>query len=246
MSNNTLMSNIRYLKPFRLGRRFASGHPLLYFPLAKLLGNKQIITSATEIVMDGFPRCGNSLAEAALRLSQEPTKLALATHAHAPAQVKASVGRGIPTVVLIRDPDEAVASYYQMVDGAISIAALYKDYYAYYSHIIPLLGGVALMDYSQVVKDASLIPSVLNAKFGMSLRVPVIDRQFREELLGIRDRTSRERIGRVPIYSGQNNKAVLELRERRRREAEGQAKSFRHNDKLAARTIYNRLLVLNA
>jgi hypothetical protein len=81
----------------------------LYMALARQGGKDGLVDRSTELVIEGFPRCANSIAEAAFRLAQE-RPVRLAHHAHAAAHVLAAVEAGVPTLVLVRDPDQAVPS----------------------------------------------------------------------------------------------------------------------------------------
>jgi len=67
------------------------------------------VDRATELVIEGFARSGNTFAVAAFSLAQ-PRPVRLAHHLHAPAQVLLAARMGIPCIVLVRDPVDAVAS----------------------------------------------------------------------------------------------------------------------------------------
>src|SRR5918999_5771267 len=84
--------------------------PLLALPLARLRGHGVPFERDTEIVIEGFPRSANSFAVAAFARAQG-RKPKIAHHVHAPAQVIAAARAGIPAIVLIRNPEEAVLEY---------------------------------------------------------------------------------------------------------------------------------------
>jgi hypothetical protein len=81
-------------------RGWIGEHPALYLPLAAGFrraydGSRKAVGRETEVVIEGFPRCGNSFAFAAFALAQ-PHPVHIAHHLHAPAQVLASAARTPP------------------------------------------------------------------------------------------------------------------------------------------------------
>src|SRR5262245_65181203 len=78
-------------------RGWLGQHPALYLPLARGFrraydGSRKTVGPETELVIEGFPRCGNSFAVAAFSLAQ-PRPVRIAHHLHAPAQVIAGTRR---------------------------------------------------------------------------------------------------------------------------------------------------------
>jgi hypothetical protein len=61
---------IKLKKLRRRIRTFLSDKPEVYIPLARILKGDFIVNKKTEIVIEGYPRSGNSFAEAAFRFSQ--------------------------------------------------------------------------------------------------------------------------------------------------------------------------------
>lgn len=209
---------IAYLRPskvFRSMRRRLSAHPAIFFAVARLLGNKRILNEKTDIVLDGYPRCGNSFAEAALLASQSRA-INVASHAHAAAQVIEAVRRGLPTVAIYRDPDDAVASYMDMNQADWPIETYYADYFAHYEPLLPIIDKIVLARFDVFTRDFSVIPRRLNAKFNLDLEVPEADEAFRKRISERRDDISTARIGRAPIYSNRNSVAYLERRNQNR------------------------------
>ena len=93
----------------RLRTRVAE-YPSLYLPFArrKYPGpSPEVISPETELVIDGFTRSATTFAVYALQLSQE-RPVRLAHHLHAPAQLIEAARRGVPALVLIREPRGAI------------------------------------------------------------------------------------------------------------------------------------------
>src|SRR6266487_5999519 len=93
-------------------RTRVSEHPGLYLSFArrKYPGpSPEVISSDTELVIDGYTRSASTFAVYAFQLSQEKP-VRLAHHLHAPAQLIAAARRGVPALVLIREPQGAILS----------------------------------------------------------------------------------------------------------------------------------------
>jgi hypothetical protein len=95
----------------------AGSHPTVYFSLYRLLRTRKDLTRAvtpdTQVVIEGFPRSGNSFARRAFIMAQEETfdVTRIAHHLHVPAQIVRAAQWRIPTLVLIRRPRDAVLSF---------------------------------------------------------------------------------------------------------------------------------------
>ena len=115
-------------------RTRVSEHPGLYLPFArrKYPGpSPEVISPATEFVIDGYTRSASTFAVYALQLAQ-PVPVRLAHHLHAPAQLVAAARAGVPALVVIREPQGAILS--QLIrepdvalrDALVSYARFYE------------------------------------------------------------------------------------------------------------------------
>lgn len=157
----------------RAMRRVIARFPALYLPWVRSRrrdfdGSVKAVGPDTEIVIEGFPRCGNSFAFAAFRLAQE-RETHIAHHLHAPAQVLAAVRTGIPTLVLIRAPEDAVASL-MVRDPWISPAGALQDYVGFYTPLVEHAQGFVVADFSEVTTDFGGVLRRVNARFGTRFR----------------------------------------------------------------------------
>src|SRR5262245_46866446 len=142
----------------RLRRRFhgwLGAHPALYLPLVAhrraFDGSRKAVGRDTEVVIEGFPRCGNSFAFAAFRMAQA-RPVHIAHHLHAPAQVIAAARRGTPTIVVIRPPDDAVVSLLLRAPGWRADEA-YAEYLRFYARILPYRERFVVATFAEVVAD---------------------------------------------------------------------------------------------
>src|SRR5439155_8125700 len=85
-------------------------YPPLALGLARLRHEGVVLEPGTDLLIESFPRCASSFALAAFRLAQEPREVRVAYQTHAPGHVIAAVRRGIPALVLVREPTDTVVS----------------------------------------------------------------------------------------------------------------------------------------
>ena len=147
-----------------------STHPLLFFPVLRIyilfsgVTHSRIVSKNTDIVIDGFPRSANTFATRAFEVSQSrPVKIA--HHVHAAAQIIAAAKRGIPTLVLIRQPDEAVKSYLVRHPYLKTVDVL-KEYLQFYESIRTLRNSYVVATFGQVTTDFGTVIRRVNEKFG--------------------------------------------------------------------------------
>jgi hypothetical protein len=87
--------------------RFAQHRP--YVAVARLRHRLEVACDETELLIDGFPRSGNTFAVVAFQLAQ-PSPVRISHHIHSSAHMIAAAKRGTPIVVTVREPEDAVLS----------------------------------------------------------------------------------------------------------------------------------------
>jgi hypothetical protein len=143
----------------------------VFFLLKNVFGsNKENICDLhTELVIEGFPRSANSFAFWAFRFSQDrPVKIA--HHVHVPAQVIYAVKHEIPSLVLIREPADAVIALKIRYPWIAIKDALYA-YKVFYKRIQPYFEGFVLATFEDVTTDYGEVIRKVNEKFGTRFNV---------------------------------------------------------------------------
>ncbi len=150
----------------RLGSVIAQ-HPSIYLPLARLrrANRDWLIRRDTEVVIEGFPRSANSFTVAAFRLAQ-PRQLRMAHHSHAAATVVAAARWNIPTLVLFRDPDDAVTSMLIRSAHNLLVRDGFRYYAAFYQRILPLRSSYVLTSFDTATGRLGTAIRKLNERFG--------------------------------------------------------------------------------
>jgi len=128
--------------------------------------SNRAIERSTRIAIEGFPRSANTFAVAAFAVAQgQPLEaLHVARHSHAPAQVIRAVRRELPTILLVRDPADAVVSLVQRERVSPNVAL--RSYIAFHTAVAPYAEGMVVALFDQVTGDFGRVIERLNARFG--------------------------------------------------------------------------------
>ncbi|MGV3556091.1 MAG: hypothetical protein ACO1OD_12635 [Croceibacterium sp.] len=165
----------------RHGQAALAPYPWAYFPfdwLTRPRGYSGTLSRDTEIVIEGFPRSANSWSVVALREAQ-PHAPRTAHHRHAEAQVLAGVKRGLPVLVLIRRPDEAIRSLvFRHPDNDPGRAL--DRWLAFYSAVKRVRHGVVIATFEQATSDFGSVVDRLNPRFGCAFARPPATETFRQ------------------------------------------------------------------
>jgi hypothetical protein len=94
----------------------------------------------------------------------------IAHHLHIPAQIIQAVQWNIPTLVLIRDPKNAVASMV-LREPEMSVLQGLKNYIFFYESISILQKGFVVAIFEDVIRDYSQIINSLNMRFSTNFQL---------------------------------------------------------------------------
>jgi hypothetical protein len=116
------------------------------------------------MVIESFPRSASSLAVCAFTSSQ-PSKPRVAHHVHAPAQVIAATRAGVPALVLIRQPEEAVLSLV-VHQRWMRLRDALRGFIRFYEPLIPCRDRFVVATFTEVVSDFGPVVDRVNHRFG--------------------------------------------------------------------------------
>jgi hypothetical protein len=139
-----------------------------YLPIRRLVATSgDNLASDTELVIEGFPRSGNTFAEAAFRkAASQPVKLA--HHSHAAAQVVQAVKWKLPCLVLIREPVEAARSLLMHHPETVSEESCLREYSSFYETVRPARAGYVLARFDTLTRDVGVVIDAVNRRFNTS------------------------------------------------------------------------------
>lgn len=128
-----------------------------------------VINERTEIVIEGFPRSGNTFAAAALEYAQERA-VAIARHLHAPAHVIEGVRRDLPVMLVLRDPVDAVIS--QVIrHPELTVRSGLRQYISFHSHLLPYADRLVVAPFEAITSDYGAVIDAVNDRFGTTFKV---------------------------------------------------------------------------
>ncbi len=178
-------------------RNWLGLYPALFFPAMRLFGSRpnreRLLSSETELVIEGFPRSANTLAVVAFEMAQQ-RRVRLAHHIHVPAQVVRAVQVRVPVLVLVRSPEDAVVSL--MVHSPwVPAAAALEAYWQFYDRIAPYSAGFVTATFEQVTTDYGAVIRRVNAKFGKSFDIFQHTKENVDKCFQIIEQKARARTG---------------------------------------------------
>lgn len=153
-------------------RTLASEHPQPYLAFArrKYPGpSPRVIGPDTAVVIDGYTRSASTFAVYAFQLAQ-PTPVRVAHHLHAPAQLIEAARRGLPTLMVIREPRGALLSQLVREPDVDLLDALYS-YRRFHASLMDHREAFVVADFAEVTHDFGAVVRRMNDKYGTSFGV---------------------------------------------------------------------------
>ena len=165
MISATLLRRSRHALLAAIRRR-----PALFFPLMRWrLPHYPVVLRDSELVVEGFWRCGNTFAVRAIQ-SAQPRHVRMAYHTHAAASVLRSVAWKTPTLVLIRRPDDAAASLV-LKHAERTLRQVLREYASFYEAIEPFSDRFVTATFDQVTHDLGAVIRRVNEHFDRNFEV---------------------------------------------------------------------------
>lgn len=205
-------------------RRYIGEHPGLFSGLyrARPAYRDLLVDRETGIVVEGFPRSGNTFAVYALEHAQKGTgreNIRPAHHLHAPAQVMLAAKWKIPCLVLIREPTEAALSLV-VRDPRISLLQAFRHYVSFYEVAARYRDNFVLAPFEGVIGDYGTVINDVNERFGTGFRPFQHDEENVKEVFETIEQAHRKRRGsdnvveeRISRPSQAKDERKAELRE---------------------------------
>ena len=195
----------------------AGKHPAAFYGLYRLARKdpSRVVTPDTQLVMEGFPRSANSFARVAFNKAQKE-KVRIANGLHVPAQVIRASRWHIPTLVLIRNPRDAVLSF--AIRDPISVEQAIRYYLAFYETVEAYSDAYVLGTFEEATGDFGRVIRRINERFGTDF-VPFRHNERNVEAVLARvERNSKRAFGETrwedmasrPLASRENKKRGLE------------------------------------
>lgn len=205
----------------------AKSNPTLFFLLARETkgAKKRLVASDTDIVIEGFWRCANHHAVYAFMTSQEKS-VKTANHFHAAAQIIRANKIGIPSVLLIREPRQAISStsVYLNTDD---VRNLLKYYVSFHEALLGIKSNIVISNFPTTTRHFDKVIAEVNRKFLTQFNVPTIDKAFEAKVRALvedqhqrfvvrtgakRSKRERERTDNFPNDQKEQLKQIVETK----------------------------------
>ena len=156
----------------RLLRRgkYMLGHDPMFLPILLRLtpmGTSRRI-SDQDLVVEGFPRAGNTFVVYALQ-SASGNRLQVASHVHHPSQVKLAVaGVRYPQSSSSEEPITTLSSYLTYAQHGRPSGVL-KEYVSYHQELVPYADRLLVCDFEESTSDMSSVIARINLRYSMEI-----------------------------------------------------------------------------
>lgn len=140
-------------------------HPFVAVPITRWRGHGEIVTPETEIVIEAFARSAQSFVVAAFRLAQEPHAVRIAHHTHSPSTLIDGIQRRVPSLVIVRAPEDAILSYV-IRTPAIPLRGALRGYVRFHRPLLPYRDRLVVATFEQVTNDLAAVIARVNERSG--------------------------------------------------------------------------------
>lgn len=160
INGSTAMFNVKRRLQLYVGK-----HPTFFYRIYPLKRQPETlaVTPATQLVIEGFPRSANTFAVNAFQQAQRE-QVRLAHHLHMPAQVIRAAQLRIPSLVLIRNPEDAITSL--VIRNPQSVEQALRHYIMFYETVAEYRDAFVLGCFEEVISDYGRVIERVNARFG--------------------------------------------------------------------------------
>ena len=134
-------------------RDVVTAHPSLFAPtmLLRPRHREYACRRNTDLVVEGFPRSGNTYLTAIIELYNP--RVRLAHHLHASAQFYRASRIGVPAVLLVRPPEDAIASLLHRQDRRSGPAAPLRRYIAFHRSLLPIISNICIVPFDDLIRQ---------------------------------------------------------------------------------------------
>jgi hypothetical protein len=171
----------RALKCLRYCAREVLGSDAMLLPTLRMVPafSNRIVDSRTEICIEGFPRSANSYFYHVFTRFNPAVRVA--HHLHVAGQVERSCRRRIPTVVLMRDPLDAVSSLL-VADPDLPPRLALASYIRFYERIWAWRSSFVLALFQDATERPETVIGRLNDRFQSRFRQGRVPAALRDEI----------------------------------------------------------------
>jgi hypothetical protein len=150
---------------------FINAYPLIYMPLVRFRHRfleDRVVRADTELVIEAFGRTGTTFANFAF-LSAQRRRVRTVHHTHAAAQVIVAVKRNLPTLVIVRKPEEVALSH--MVRHEVSPRPALVAWIRFHQRLIPYREKIVFCRFDELSQNFTPVIQRINERFGTNFDI---------------------------------------------------------------------------
>jgi len=174
------MTNLEKNLRFYVGNTIGNSTTFFFVNKYRNFGDGNIISSATELCVEGFQRSGNSYFINFFKMVN--TDVEVAHHYHSAAQAIKAVHQKTPTVLLIREPKDAIASLITW-DDRLSIGIAIASYIQFYKKVLPHKKNCLVLQFNELIKGIDPVIAKINQHFNTNFLKTNFTKQHHAELI---------------------------------------------------------------
>ena len=194
-------------------RDFIKRHPMVYFPVKRLMDRDityRLAGKNSDFCLEGYPSSGNSFLYTVLMHLKGD--LEIASHSHSVANIKAALARGLPSVVVIRQPVDAIASRIARFGGGVD--GCIAEYLSFYGYVESQRQRLLLLPFAMVTSDTRTAVERIVAATGIVLPLERLDQACRDAKERMRSfAEERGRAAKVSLPSAERDRQKQALRQ---------------------------------
>jgi hypothetical protein len=154
--------------------------------------HRRVVRAGDDLVIEGFPRSANTFATYAFMQANAGRSLKIGNHFHSPAQFRLAARYGVPAMLVIREPLDAILSLMVFTPHMSARDGL-RRYIGFHEPLLALSDRFVVAPFAEVTTDFDRSIMRLNQRFGLDFAL-FNHTQERSEALQQwidRDRTAR-------------------------------------------------------
>lgn len=174
-----------------------STRPALYYGIRRAIhrSDSLCVNRSTQLVIEGFPRSANSTTVYGFKALQD-RPVTVAHHKHHAAQILRAAHWGIPAVVLVRQPADAIVSLLALAEegrlrtgrtgrgNALTLLDAMQAWFCFYKSILPIRDKYIVARFEDVIRDLPGMITGINMRYGTSFRTAPLPRLEEQTGLG--------------------------------------------------------------
>lgn len=171
-----------------------------FFYLLKNGLTNNLVSVGSDIVIEGFPRSGNSHLYNLL-MSRSRSDLQIASHLHVIAQLSQGLRLRKPVVVVVRKPLDCVLSL-MMMQRNLRLKTGLRLYIRYYEYVVEISDGILILDFEVIKKQPHVALDKIREYGGFRIDCRKFDIHELEKLKNTMKDTNREQGSNNPFSYG--------------------------------------------